>query len=93
MSNWVKERVRIALLALEALLTLPLTLGYSLKRWVQAKRVECLITHIAIKQEGFLSGTRTNVTEFAVEALPVRLELRNERFIVLSCDHLPVVVV
>lgn len=92
MSSRVKERISIALLALEALLALPLTFWDAIQGRAQTERVKRLVAHVAVQQKRLLRGARAYVTELAIEALPVRLELGDQGLIVLGCDHLRMLV-
>lgn len=46
--------------------------------------MEGFVTHITIEEEGFLCCAAANLTELAVEALPVSLESLNQGLLVIA---------
>jgi len=73
----VKEAASAAFVTLKALWAFPLALWDQLELRCPTERVEGFVAHITIEQIGFLSSWGANVTELAVEALPIRLEFSN----------------
>jgi hypothetical protein len=73
----VKEAASAAFVALKALWAFPLALWDQLELRCPTERVEGFVAHITIEQIGFLSSWGANVTELAVETLPIRLEFSN----------------
>jgi hypothetical protein len=77
----VEEGLCVAFAAREAFVAFPLALGDVLNRRVEAKRVEGLVTDVTVEQVGLLSCARADLTELAVEALPVGLELGDQSLV------------